>query len=114
MIAVAGELDLATAPALRHFIDDVRRAPADQLIFDMAGVAFVDSSGLRVLLDAYVLARRHGGAVHLAALSGAPARLVEITRLGERFRLHPTTATALAAVLAAPEAPGSGDGAVPR
>ncbi|SEH04082.1 anti-sigma B factor antagonist [Nonomuraea solani] len=105
VIALAGELDLATAPALHHFVHEVRRRPADHLIFDMADVAFVDSSGLRVLLDAYTVAHQFGGAIHLTALSGAPARLIEVTKLDERFRLHTTTANALAAILAGPGRP---------
>jgi anti-anti-sigma factor len=109
VITLAGEVDLASAPALRQFIVDVRQGPADQLIFDMAKVGFVDSGGLRVLLDAFAVAQRHGGAVRLTALAGAPARLIEITQLGERFRLHTSTAIALAAILTAPDLPAPGD-----
>ncbi|TYB45817.1 STAS domain-containing protein [Nonomuraea sp. PA05] len=98
VISLAGEIDLACAPGLHHFIAQVRRHPTDHLIFDMAEVTFMDSMGLRVLLDAYTLAERHGGAVHLTALHGAPARLLSITGLDQRFRLHPSTGTALAAV----------------
>ncbi|WP_223166871.1 STAS domain-containing protein [Nonomuraea sp. SYSU D8015] len=102
VIALAGEIDLASAPQLQQFIRRVRQTPADQLIFDMAEVKFMDSTGLRVLLDAFDVAQRHGGAIHLAALQGPPARLMEITRLDERFCLHSSTDSALAAVLAHP------------
>ncbi|GAA3606252.1 hypothetical protein GCM10022419_108890 [Nonomuraea rosea] len=75
----------------------------------MANVSFVDSSGLRVLLDAFAVAQQHGGGVHLTALAGAPARLIETTQLGEHLRLHTSTAIALAAILTAPDLPASGD-----
>jgi anti-sigma B factor antagonist len=105
VIALAGEIDLASAPELHQFIGQVRQTPADQLIFDMAEVAFMDSSGLRVLLEAFDFAQRHGGDIHLTALQGAPARLIQITRLDERFRLHSSTDIALAAILATPDLP---------
>ncbi|MEV0387183.1 STAS domain-containing protein [Nonomuraea sp. NPDC050643] len=113
VIKLGGELDLATAPALGRFIGEVRQSWADQLIFDMAEVGFVDSSGLRVLLDAFAVAQRNGGAIHLTALSGAPARLIEVTRLGERFHLHPSTEIALAAILTEARSPAPG-GDLPR
>ncbi|SDJ96841.1 STAS domain-containing protein [Nonomuraea jiangxiensis] len=109
VITLAGEIDLAGAPRLKHFIGEVRQTPADILVFDMAGVTFMDSSGLRQLLDAYTFAQRHGGAVHLAGLRGSPARLIEITRVGDRLRVHPSTDAALAAILATPGRPAATD-----
>ena len=52
VVRVAGELDLATAPALwaaleRALID------AHQVVVDLSAVTFVDSTGLSVLLRAY-------------------------------------------------------------
>ncbi|GAA4976380.1 anti-sigma B factor antagonist [Nonomuraea thailandensis] len=98
---LAGEIDLACAPGLHHFITEARRRPEDHLIFDMAGVTFMDSMGLRVLLDAFVLAERHGAAVHLTALHGSPARLLAITGLDQHFQLHSSTGIALATVAGA-------------
>jgi anti-anti-sigma factor len=48
-VAVAGELDVATAPTLRALLDaeSVR-------VVDLSGVTFIDVAGLRVLLE-----RRH-------------------------------------------------------
>lgn len=105
VIALSGEIDLAGTPRLQHFIGEVRQTLADHLVFDMAEVTFMDSSGLRVLLDAFTSARQHGGTVHLTALQGPPARLIEITKVGERLRVHSSTDIALAAILATPDLP---------
>ncbi|MEV4364650.1 STAS domain-containing protein [Nonomuraea sp. NPDC004186] len=105
VIVLAGEIDLATAPQLHDFINEVRQTPADHLVFDMAEVTFVDSSALRVLLDAFSLAQQHGGSVHLTALRGSPARLIEITKVGEHLRLHTSTEIALAAICIMPDLP---------
>ncbi|MFI7416700.1 STAS domain-containing protein [Nonomuraea sp. NPDC049684] len=98
VITIAGEIDLASAGRLRQYLAEVAWLPAEHLILDMTDVAFMDSTGLSVLLTAYTAARQHGGMVHLAGLHGAPARLIEITRLTDHFRLHPNTSTALAAL----------------
>ncbi|TMR16615.1 STAS domain-containing protein [Nonomuraea turkmeniaca] len=105
VIMLAGEIDLATTPQLQDFISEVRQTPADHLVFDMTEVTFVDSSGLRVLLDSFTFAQQHGGAVHLTALRGSPARLIEITKVGEHLRLHTSTEIALAAISAMPDLP---------
>ncbi len=52
-----GELDLATAPELAGWLEDLRRECAD-VVLDLGDVTFVDSAGLRVLLEARVEARR--------------------------------------------------------
>lgn len=52
-----GELDLATAPELEGWLDDLRRDRAD-VVLDLSHVTFVDSTGLRVLLRARLEARR--------------------------------------------------------
>jgi anti-sigma B factor antagonist len=50
IVVVAGEVDIATAPALRAAIDAVVADGASQVVVDLAGVRFMDSSGLNVLV----------------------------------------------------------------
>ena len=50
---VAGELDLATAPALREAVAGLLAAgEALTLVLELSGVSFLDSSGLGALLQA--------------------------------------------------------------
>ncbi|HST55036.1 MAG TPA: STAS domain-containing protein [Solirubrobacteraceae bacterium] len=64
---VAGEIDFASAPSMQARITAAcDRARTRQLILDLAGVGFMDSSGLRVLLHLRrELAGEHGGLVLL-------------------------------------------------
>ena len=64
---VAGEIDFASAPAMQARIAAAcDRARTRQLILDLAGVQFMDSSGLRVLLHLRrELAEEQGGLVLL-------------------------------------------------
>ncbi|TMM03436.1 MAG: STAS domain-containing protein, partial [Actinobacteria bacterium] len=48
LVTVAGELDLTTAPDLEELL--LASAPYVDLELDLAELAFIDSSGLRLLL----------------------------------------------------------------
>ncbi len=49
---VNGRVDASTAPELRQFISD-RLEGLEKLVLDFAGVEYISSAGLRVLLGAY-------------------------------------------------------------
>lgn len=53
VVSVCGELDAATAPRLRDALDDLVGDDLDRdLVVDMEGVTFIDSSGIYVLIQA--------------------------------------------------------------
>jgi anti-sigma B factor antagonist len=81
---LSGEVDAHTAPLLATAMAGL---PASVVTVDMSGVSFMDSSGLRVLMDATTRAREGGGDLIVARPSAAVARLVEISGLSEQLRL---------------------------
>jgi anti-sigma B factor antagonist len=50
IIVVAGEIDVATVPALRRAIDTLLTDGARRFVVDLSAVGFMDSSGLNVLI----------------------------------------------------------------
>lgn len=52
VIRVAGELDMASAPALRRAVEGALDMSANELWIDFSELEFLDSSGVHVLLDA--------------------------------------------------------------
>lgn len=78
-LIVTGEIDAHTAPTLAEALSgsgaDVR--------LDMSGVQFVDSSGLRVLIEAHQRAEAAGGRLTIADPSDAVRRLLEISGVSE-------------------------------
>lgn len=50
-IVATGELDIATAPLLDAALEEARTSDARGIVVDLAGLSFVDSTGLRVLLN---------------------------------------------------------------
>jgi anti-sigma B factor antagonist len=51
-VAIQGELDLATAPAVSRCVESIVTEGPTRIIFDFTDVTFMDSSGISVLMRA--------------------------------------------------------------
>jgi anti-anti-sigma factor len=81
VIAVRGELDLATAPALEEALLPPLGDGASATL-DLRGLQFMDSTGVRVIVAAHLAAEEHGGAFTICAVpGGSVARVLEISGL---------------------------------
>jgi anti-anti-sigma factor len=78
-IRPVGTLDLATASVLEHELEELRAAGFRELIVDLRGLHFMDSTGLHLLLRWHTSARTDG--FDLGVVPGAPAiqRVFELT-----------------------------------
>lgn len=86
VIAVRGDLDIATADQLFRDANEALRASAPtQLVLDLSGVAFLDSSGIGTLVELRNVATDTGGALVLRQPSDRTRRLLEITALDSVF-----------------------------
>jgi anti-sigma B factor antagonist len=86
VLRVGGELDLSTAGQLRAQLEAVRGAGLTALL-DMSGVRFIDSSGLRVLLEAARAADAHEWAWFIVRPSAAVLELIEVSGTESRLPL---------------------------
>jgi anti-sigma B factor antagonist len=85
---IEGDLDLASQQAaLEQLIAEIEKRP-QVVIFDLSGVEFIDSTGLRVLLTCQQRATEARTSLRLAAVSTAVQRLFEVTKLTDRFDYH--------------------------
>ncbi|PRY01650.1 STAS domain-containing protein [Allonocardiopsis opalescens] len=94
VIELTGEIDVATAPQLRSSLEPAFGAPEPRLVIDLAGVTFIDSSGLRVLIETHKRAEQDGGSLALARPSPWVVRLLRVTGLDRRIAVHPDVAEA--------------------
>ncbi|MEU4579412.1 MULTISPECIES: STAS domain-containing protein [Nonomuraea] len=88
VVAVAGELDLFTAPFLRDEVRDAIKQDSARLVLDLQQLSFMDSSGLSVLIEAWRLATGEGGGVSLAAPQAPVARILRTTGLDRRIKVY--------------------------
>ena len=91
---LTGELDIASAPALREQLLSLLRPGASSLVVDMSKVSFADASGLAVLVSAARHARQLGGCLRLAAVAPPTAQVLRITGLDRNLAIFPTVQAA--------------------
>lgn len=94
VLAISGELDIATTSGLRDRIAAVLGDKTMPLIIDLSGVSFCDASGLRVLVAVRRRANACGRAVALAGPRPNVRRLLRITGFDQAFPIYSTLAQA--------------------
>ena len=80
LIRVRGEIDIATCERLRDAIES-HLGPEQKIVLDFAGVEFMDSSCLNVLVQARGALTADGGSLVLRNPSPLARRLLEIAAL---------------------------------
>lgn len=76
LLTVGGELDLATAGHLERAVSACLSAGSPDVALDLAGVTFMDRSGIHALLLAQRLVNAGGGRFRLVALSPSVGRIL--------------------------------------
>jgi anti-sigma B factor antagonist len=79
-----GSLDIATGPVLEQQLEELREAGFRQLIVDLGGLSFMDSTGLRIALKWHQAAERDGFEVRFAPGRPAVQRVFELTGMSEQ------------------------------
>lgn len=97
LLSLAGELDHDGAARLRPLLDDARLLAARRIVVDCSELAFFDSGGLRLLLQARRDALARGAAVELAAPGPVMELTLRLTGTWDLFRVHPSVAQARSA-----------------
>jgi anti-anti-sigma factor len=77
-LSLTGELDLANAGALERELIDVEGTDAETIVLDLGGLAFIDSTGIRLLLAADARARRDSDRLQMRRGPSAVARVLRI------------------------------------
>ncbi len=95
VLAVAGDIDVMTAPVFQGAIDGALAGPVAALVIDLSGVDFLGSVGLRILASTH---ESLGDATSFAVVADGPAtsRPIQLTNLDEVFALYPTLEAAVA------------------
>ncbi len=95
VVSVRGELDLATADRLWTELEPLL-APQTVVVLDATEITFLDSSGLRVLLQASNRATTGGAAFRLVAPQHAVQRVLDLAGTGDHLQTRDTIDAALA------------------
>ena len=82
ILEITGRLDTTTSPNLDSVINEL---PEDtkELVFDMSGVEYISSAGIRVLLRAYKKMNSNQGKTRIENVNDIVREIFEMTGLSE-------------------------------
>jgi anti-sigma B factor antagonist len=91
IVDLVGKFSVITRPGrVKDVISDLVFSGARQIVLNLAGVRYVDSSGLGELVACFLTAERQGCTIKLANLDGRMKDVLVLTRLLSLFEAHPT------------------------
>jgi len=102
VIAASGELDAVTKIELDRGLRPHFRAPGDQVVLDVAGVTFMDSGSLGLIVKHYKRATAAGGSFVLAGAVRSRMQVLWLTGLADWLPLYSDVDAALAALREGP------------
>jgi anti-sigma B factor antagonist len=81
LMRLNGRIDVDSSPDLRDRLSSIlsERPSPRVIIVDLAGVPYIETSGIATLVEALRIARHHQTIVRLQGLSGSVLRLFEVT-----------------------------------
>ncbi|MFF7965308.1 STAS domain-containing protein [Streptomyces sp. NPDC007903] len=88
VIALSGDIDLLTAPAVTAALDALTSDPHPDLVLDLRPVRFIDCTGLGILCRARDRAETRHGRLRLLSESDAFLRLLRATGLRNAFEVQ--------------------------
>lgn len=95
-VVLHGEVDVYTAPSLKEKLVELIEDGCTNVVVDLEGVSFIDSSGLGVLVSALRRARERDGVVRVVCTRENILKIFRITGLDKVFPVFPDISEARA------------------
>ncbi len=95
VITVRGEVDMSTAPELQGTLSRLLDEGRTNIVVDLEGVEFLDSTGLGVMVGAHKRLLRSGERLALVCTQRSIRRVLDITGLAGVFSVHDSLDTAV-------------------
>ncbi len=95
IVKFTGHLNALTAPEAERAIDEVVASGKQCLVFDLADLEYVSSTGLRVILSAVKEVMKMGGQVALASMNERVREIFDVSGLTSLFLITDSVEEAL-------------------
>jgi anti-sigma B factor antagonist len=105
VIALAGEVDLYTAPEFKQQLLEVIAQGGRQVIVDFTDTTFIDSTTLGVLVGGVKRLRTNDGQLSLVCSDRNITKIFEITGLDRVFTIYPTRGEAVSQLQSSSQPP---------
>ena len=86
-IVLTGEIDFTATPAVREQLLAAIESGPSEIVLHLAGLDYVDSSGLALFIEAKKRLAEAGRTIRIADISPQVAKIFHLTQLGELFGL---------------------------
>jgi anti-sigma B factor antagonist len=95
LVDVSGHLTFFEVGALRNSIQSLLKAQRSNILLNLSGLAYLDSSGIGELARIYVGVVKQGGSMKVIGLTPKVEEVLKITHLSQIFQEFPDEQTAL-------------------
>jgi len=95
---VKGRVDTLSAPSFEKGLAEALSREEKWLVFDLAGLEYISSAGLRVFLTTAKAIKAKGGEIRLVATQGSVKKVFQISGFFTLFKHFDTRDEALAAL----------------
>lgn len=86
VVIAHGELDLATVPHLEERVQELRSSGVRSIVLDLRELSFIDSTGVRLLLQLDGESRADGFDFSIIDVEGPVRRVLVLTGIGDRLQ----------------------------
>jgi anti-sigma B factor antagonist len=95
LVVLEGDVDMSTSPQVRKSLASVFQKGNAQVIVDLSGVPYMDSSGIATLIEGLQLSQKLGIRFTLAGMTQAVEAAFDLAHLKGVFELTPHVESAL-------------------
>jgi anti-sigma B factor antagonist len=99
VLAIEGRLNAVTVAQLKTRMKELVGSDTLHIILDLAGMTFIDSSGLSAIVSGLKTTGEKGGSLKLVGLSDNTMSIFELTRLARVFDFYANVDEALATII---------------
>lgn len=84
-VTLAGEIDFSNSLAVRDWLKDACARTTGELRLGLAGLSYIDSSGLAILIEIRKFLKAKDRSVRIVNVSSQVQKLFSLTQIGELF-----------------------------
>jgi anti-sigma B factor antagonist len=84
-VRIEGDIDFTNSQSVRDWLRDFCGRTQGELVLDLAKLAYIDSSGLAVLIETRKLLKASGRKIRIEAVTSQVHKLFSLTQIGELF-----------------------------
>ena len=88
VIAITGEIDLYNAPEIKDIINKLVEERIYNVIIDLEGVSYIDSSGIGALISSLSNLKKYQGGLKIINVFASVKKVFELTKLTSFFEIY--------------------------